>query len=104
MIEDDFISLKIPEFMKLASNWTIRKNEKVINTSVVATAIEEEVRNKNRIETTLTGQVDTSVEKYEKSAGDVLKYLNASAGKNFSDTRYVMSLMKEGYEFRTNYR
>jgi len=75
MIEDDFILLKIPEYIKLASNLTTRIIEKVINTSVVATAIEKEVRNKNRIETTLTGVEDTYVENFKKTAGDVVNYL-----------------------------
>ena len=29
----------------------------------------------------------------------MLKYLNACTGKNFSDTRFVVSLLKEGYNF-----
>ncbi len=99
MIEDEFILLKIPEFIKLANNWTIENRNKLFNNSPVTAYIEKEVRNKKGIETTLTDQDDTSVENFEKPAGDVLKYLNACTGKNFSDARYVASLLKEGYKF-----
>ena len=109
-IKDRFIIFKLPEFIKLANRWTIANHNKLFNNSPVGGHIEEGSKNVEcRKKKNNDVSHDTTVEKpasperkhceFEKTASDILKYLNAGAGKNFSDTRFIVSLLHEGKQF-----
>jgi uncharacterized phage protein (TIGR02220 family) len=91
-LEDDSLRVKIPEFIRLAGSWRIRQVSDDV-TPVFSRPAPEEERGKEEGETEEKKNPETFM---MRESIAVLNYLNEKTGKNFSDTRLVLDLLRQG--------
>jgi uncharacterized phage protein (TIGR02220 family) len=84
-MEKETILFKISDFKKLHNMWFERK-----------------VRGKNTKNVTdidVDIEIDVEKDNLNEQAKEVLKFFNKATGKNYTDTRYIMPLLKKGKKY-----
>ncbi len=102
-IKENEITIKIPDFIELASNWTKRKEGKTTEvTQEEPQAIEERSRRKNKI---LNNNIIDDVDKINNSKNDdyikrdakkIIEHLNKTFKLEYKDTKFIEKRIKEG--------
>ena len=85
VIDNEIILFKINDFKKLHNRWCNEKEKKKKTKCVIE--VEEEV------------EKEVEVENLTAQAEEVLKFFNEATGKNYTDTRYILPLLKKGKKY-----
>lgn len=101
-IHNGIIFFKINGFKMLHNKWQDRREEK-LSTNVKKTPVEErkeETRKKEADEENNKKDTNKKMERvYEKLASQILETLNRATGRDYSDTRYIIPLLRKGKKF-----